>query len=50
MRDRMKRLLPILMILMAAPAANAGGLVHKMSSSVQSVSYTHLTLPTIYSV
>ena len=35
MSDRMKRLLPILMILMAAPAANAGGLVHKMSSSVQ---------------
>ena len=31
----MKKLLPILMILMAAPAANAGGLVHKMSSSVQ---------------
>ena len=25
----------LLMILMAAPAANAGGLVHKMSSSVQ---------------
>ena len=35
MSDSMKRLLPILMILMAAPAANAGGLVHKMSSSVQ---------------
>ena len=31
----MKRLLPLIMILMAAPAANAGGLVHKMSSSVQ---------------
>ena len=31
----MRRLLPLMMILMAAPAANAGGLVHKMSSSVQ---------------
>ena len=31
----MRRLLPLVMILMAAPAANAGGLVHKMSSSVQ---------------
>ena len=31
----MRRLLPLIMILMAAPAANAGGLVHKMSSSVQ---------------
>ena len=31
----MKKLLPFIMILMAAPAANAGGLVHKMSSSVQ---------------
>ena len=31
----MKKLLPLMMILMAAPAANAGGLVHKMSSSVQ---------------
>jgi len=31
----MKRILPLIMILMAAPAANAGGLVHKMSSSVQ---------------
>ena len=31
----MKKLLPLIMILMAAPAANAGGLVHKMSSSVQ---------------
>ena len=32
----MKRLIPLIMVLMAAPtAANAGGLVHKMSSSVQ---------------
>ena len=31
----MRRILPLIMILMAAPAANAGGLVHKMSSSVQ---------------
>lgn len=31
----MKKLLPLMMILMTAPAANAGGLVHKMSSSVQ---------------
>ena len=31
----MRRFLPIVMLLMAAPAANAGGLVHKMSSSVQ---------------
>ena len=31
----MRRFLPLVMILMAAPAANAGGLVHKMSSSVQ---------------
>ena len=31
----MKKVLPLIMILMAAPAANAGGLVHKMSSSVQ---------------
>ena len=31
----MKKLLPLVMILMAAPVANAGGLVHKMSSSVQ---------------
>ena len=31
----MRRLLTLIMILMAAPAANAGGLVHKMSSSVQ---------------
>ena len=32
----MKRFIPLIMILMAAPtAANAGGLVHKMSSSVQ---------------
>jgi len=31
----MRRLLPLIMILMTAPAANAGGLVHKMSSSVQ---------------
>lgn len=30
----MKRFIPLIMILMAAPA-NAGGLVHKMSSSVQ---------------
>jgi hypothetical protein len=34
MRD-MKKLLPLVMILMTASAANAGGLVHKMSSSVQ---------------
>ncbi len=31
----MRRFLPLIMILMAAPAAHAGGLVHKMSSSVQ---------------
>ena len=32
----MKRLIPLIMVLMAAPTAvNAGGLVHKMSSSVQ---------------
>ena len=31
----MKKLLPLIMILMTAPAANAGGLIHKMSSSVQ---------------
>ena len=31
----MKKLLPFMMILMTAPAANAGGLIHKMSSSVQ---------------
>ena len=31
----MKKLLPLVMILMTASAANAGGLVHKMSSSVQ---------------
>ena len=31
----MKKLLPLMMILMTAPAANAGGLIHKMSSSVQ---------------
>ena len=32
----MKRFLPLIMLLMAAPTAvNAGGLVHKMSSSVQ---------------
>ena len=31
----MRRLLPIAMLLMTASAANAGGLVHKMSSSVQ---------------
>ena len=30
----MKRFIPLIMLLMAAPA-NAGGLVHKMSSSVQ---------------
>ena len=34
MRD-MKKLLPLVMILMTASAANGGGLVHKMSSSVQ---------------
>ena len=31
----MRRFLPIAMLLMTASAANAGGLVHKMSSSVQ---------------
>ena len=31
----MKKLFPLMMILMTAPAANAGGLIHKMSSSVQ---------------
>ena len=31
----MNKLLPLMMILMTAPAANAGGLIHKMSSSVQ---------------
>ena len=31
----MRKFFPLIMILMAAPAANAGGLVHKMSSSVQ---------------
>ena len=31
----MRRFLPLIMILMTVPAANAGGLVHKMSSSVQ---------------
>jgi len=31
----MRRFLPIVMLLMTAGAANAGGLVHKMSSSVQ---------------
>ena len=31
----MKKLIPLVMILMTASAANAGGLVHKMSSSVQ---------------
>ena len=31
----MRRFLPIVMLLMTASAANAGGLVHKMSSSVQ---------------
>lgn len=34
MRD-MKKFLPLVMLLMTASAANAGGLVHKMSSSVQ---------------
>ena len=31
----MRRFLPLVMLLMTAGAANAGGLVHKMSSSVQ---------------
>ena len=31
----MRRLLPLVMLLMTAGTANAGGLVHKMSSSVQ---------------
>ena len=31
----MKRLLPFIMLLMTAPAANAGALTHKLSSSVQ---------------
>ena len=31
----MKKLLPLVMLLMTTSAANAGGLVHKMSSSVQ---------------
>ena len=31
----MKKFLPLVMLLMTASAANAGGLVHKMSSSVQ---------------
>ena len=31
----MKKILPIVMLLMTAPAANAGGLTHKLSSSVQ---------------
>ena len=31
----MKKLIPVIMLLMTASAANAGGLVHKMSSSVQ---------------
>jgi len=31
----MKKFLPLVMVLMTASAANAGGLVHKMSSSVQ---------------
>ena len=31
----MKKLIPLVMLLMTASAANAGGLVHKMSSSVQ---------------
>ena len=50
----MRRLLPLIMILMAAPAANAGGLVHKMSSSVQltvdSARTTATRLGTQYSV
>ena len=33
----MRRLLPLIMILMAAPAANAGGLVHKMSHRVSNL-------------
>jgi len=31
----MKKILPIVMLLMTAPAANAGALTHKLSSSVQ---------------
>ena len=31
----MKRFLPFIMLLMTAPAANAGALTHKISSSVQ---------------
>jgi hypothetical protein len=31
----MKKLIPVIMLLMTTSAANAGGLVHKMSSSVQ---------------
>tara|TARA_Y100001958_G_C21017974_1_gene395601 strand:- start:28 stop:522 length:495 start_codon:yes stop_codon:yes gene_type:complete len=31
----MRRIIPFIMVLMTAPLANAGGLVHKMSSSVQ---------------
>ena len=31
----MKKLIPVIMLLMTASASNAGGLVHKMSSSVQ---------------
>ena len=50
----MRRFLPLIMILMAAPAANAGGLVHKMSSSVQltvdSARTTATRLGTQYSV
>jgi hypothetical protein len=33
--NRMKRFLPIIMLLMTAPAANAGALTHRLSSSVQ---------------
>jgi len=31
----MKKLIPVIMLLMTAPAANAGALTHKLSSSVQ---------------
>ena len=50
----MRRFLPIVMLLMTASAANAGGLVHKMSSSVQltvdSARTTATRLGTQYSV
>jgi hypothetical protein len=50
----MKRFLPLIMLLMAAPAANAGGLIHKMSSSVQltvdSARTTAIRLGSQYSV